>query len=49
MVAKSYQGFEIVSDVYVVDGRKYVKVRNGKGSIQQVRWYSEKEYARMYG
>lgn len=49
MVAKSYQSFEIVSDVYVVDGRKYVKVRNGKGSIQQVRWYSEKEYARMYG
>lgn len=49
MVAKSYQSFEIVSDVYTVNGRKYVKVRNGKGSVQQVRWYTDKEYARMYG
>lgn len=49
MVAKSYQNLEIVSDVYTVNGRSYVKVRDGKGSVKQVRWYSDKEYARMYG
>lgn len=49
MVAKSYQNMEIVSDVYTVSGRNYVKVRDFKGAERQVRWYSDKEYARMYG
>lgn len=49
MVAKSYQNLEIVTDVYVAGGREYVKVRDGKGNVKQVRWYSDKEYARMYG
>ena len=49
MVAKSYQNLEIATDIYTVSGRTYVKVRLGNGSLKQVRWYSDKEYARMYG
>lgn len=49
MVAKSYQGLEIVSDIYTVNGRTYVKVRLGNGADKQVRWYSNKEYERLYG
>lgn len=49
MVAKSYQKMEIVSDIYTVSGRKYVRVRDNKGAEKQVRWYSDVEYARMYG
>jgi len=49
MVAKSYQNLEIATDIYSVNGRTYVKVRLGNGSLKQVRWYSDKEYARMYG
>lgn len=49
MVAKSFQNFEILTDVYEVSGKKYVRVRNPKtGTERQVRWYTEKEYARMY-
>lgn len=48
-VAKSFQSLEIICDPYYIDGRQYVKVRNAKGLIRQVRWYSEVEYAKMYG
>jgi len=49
MVAKSFQNFEVLTDVYEVSGKKYVRVRNPKtGTERQVRWYNEKEYARMY-
>ena len=48
MVAKSYQGLEIVGDVYVSSGRTYVQVRTKKGTLKQVRWYSDAEYAKMY-
>lgn len=44
-VAKSYQRFNIVSGPYSVNGRMYVKLDNGK----QVRWYTDAEYAKMYG
>lgn len=49
MVAKSYQKLEIVTDVFEINGREYVKVRCANGNLRQVRWYSEKEYARLYG
>ena len=49
MVAKSYQGLEIVSDIYTVNGRTYVKVRLANGADKQVRWYSDSEYERLYG
>lgn len=48
MVAKSYQNLEIVGDVYNSQGRPYVKVRTKNGTLRQVRWYSEREYERMY-
>ena len=50
MVAKSFQSYAIVSEVYTANGRQYVKVQNPKnGSTKQVRWYSEDEYNKMYG
>ena len=49
MVAKSYQALEIVKEPYEVEGRNYVQVKTKSGAIKQVRWYSDKEYARMYG
>ena len=50
MVAKSFQSYAIVSEVYTVNGRQYVKVQNPKtGSTRQVRWYTEDEYNKMYG
>lgn len=49
MVAKSYQGMEIVGNPYEVNGRMYVKVKNAKtGMERQVRWYSDAEYKKMY-
>ena len=50
MVAKSFQSYSILSEVYTVNGRQYVKVQNPKnGSTRQVRWYTEDEYNKMYG
>ena len=48
MVAKSYQNLEVVGDVFTTKGRQYVQVRTKTGALKNVRWYSEKEYARMY-
>lgn len=48
MVAKSYQSLEILGEPFVSNGRWYVNVLTKKGTPKQVRWYSEKEYQRMY-
>lgn len=48
MVAKSYQGLEVVGDVYTSSGRQYVQVRTKNGALKQVRWYTDKEYAKRY-
>ena len=48
MVAKSYQSLEIISEPFLVKGRKYVEVRTKTGATKQVRWYTDHEYARMY-
>lgn len=48
MVAKSYQGLEIVGNPYEVNGKMYVKVKQVSGTVRQVRWYSEAEYKKMY-
>lgn len=48
MVAKSYQALEVVGDVYTSKGRQYVQVRTKSGTLKQVRWYTDKEYAKMY-
>lgn len=48
-VAKSYQNLPIVEGPYNLNGKMYCKVRKNTGTIQQVRWYSDKEFARLYG
>jgi hypothetical protein len=48
MVAKSYQNLETVGDVYMSRGRRYIQVRTNNGVLKQVRWYSDREYAKMY-
>ena len=45
-VAKSYQNLEIVKEPYMANGRMYVQVKLGNGNTKQVRWYSDKEYAK---
>lgn len=48
-VAKSYAGLEILCEPYTLDkGRQYVKVRTKSGASKQVRFYTDKEYAKMY-
>lgn len=47
-VAKSYKELEQLTEPYIVSGRYYVKVRMKNGSEKQVRFYNEREYAKMY-
>ena len=49
MVAKSYQKLKIVKEPYDVNGKMYVQVEMSNGAHKQVRWYSDKEYAKYYG
>lgn len=48
MVAKSYQNYKQNGEPYQKNGRWYVSVTSPKGIAKEVRWYSEKEYAKMY-
>lgn len=48
MVAKSYQNMKQVCEPYLKSGRMYVKVQQGNMQ-REVRWYTEEEYAKMYG
>lgn len=47
-VAKSYQSLERVGDPYVVNGKRFIKVRMKNGSLKQVRAYDFKEYKKYY-
>lgn len=47
-VAKSYQKLEIIGNPFLKDKRMYVRVRLTNGSEKVVRWYNEKEYAKLY-
>ena len=48
-VAKSFQSFEMLTEPYIISGKKYIKVRNPKtGTERQVRWYSDAEFAKLY-
>ena len=47
MVAKSYQAYEILTEPYIKNGRKYVDI-NYKNKTKTVRWYSDAEYAKLY-
>ena len=49
MVAKSFQNMEMLTEPFEENGRMYIKVRNPKtGTERKVRWYTEKEYNKMY-
>ena len=50
MVAKSFQSMTQIGEPYQSAGKMYVQVKNEKtGKTRQVRWYTEQEYAKMYG
>lgn len=50
MVAKSFQSFEPIGEIFASNGKQYIQVRNPKtGNIRTVRWYSDSEYAKLYG
>ena len=48
-VAKSYEGLTVVEEEYIKNGRTYCKVRTNKGTIKEIRTYTEAEYNKMYG
>ena len=48
-VAKSYEGLPVVEEEYTKGGRTYCKVRTNKGTIKEIRTYTEVEYNKMYG
>ncbi len=48
-VAKSYEGLPVVEEKYSKNGRTYCKVRTAKGTVKEVRTYTEVEYNKMYG
>lgn len=47
-VAKTYSAWKIESDVFVSNGRQYVNATSPKGVTKTVRWYTDREYAKMY-
>lgn len=50
MVAKSFQNMKQLGEPFNEKGKMYVNVQNEKsGTVRKVRWYTEAEYAKMYG
>ena len=50
MVAKSFQSMKQLGEPFCEKGKMYVNVQNEKtGTIRKVRWYTDAEYAKMYG
>lgn len=50
MIAPSFKDFTPVSEVYISNNKKYIKLQNPKtGAIRSCRWYTEDEYNKMYG
>lgn len=48
-VAPSFQNMTFLTEPYLVGNKLYIKVRNEKtGNERQVRFYSEKEYNKLY-
>ena len=49
MVAPSFQNFEFLTEPYSANGKMYIRIRNPKTRTErQVRWYTEKEYYKLY-
>lgn len=47
-VAKTYTEWPRETEPYEINGRMYIKVRSPKGTIKQVRAYTEQEYRKLY-
>lgn len=48
-VAKSFQSYTQIGDVFMSGGKQYVNMKNpSTGTIRKCRWYSDAEYARYY-
>lgn len=47
MVAKSYQNLKQIGEPFTESGRQYVYVEKN-GDQKKVRWYTDKEYQKMY-
>lgn len=45
--AKSYQNLKMLGEPYELNGKMYIKVQ-AKSGAKQVRWYTDREYAKMY-
>lgn len=48
MVAKTYQNYEKIGEPFQKSKKMYIKVRLKNGNEKDVRWYTPKEYAKMY-
>ena len=50
MVAKSFQSMQQLGEPFLENDKMYVQVKNEKtGTVRKVRWYTEIEYAKIYG
>ena len=50
MVAKSFQSMKQLGEPFCENGRMYINIQNEKtGTVRKVRWYTEAEYAKIYG
>lgn len=47
-VAPSFKDFPIVGEIFLKNGRNYVKVKNpSTGNVREVRWYTDSELAKI--
>lgn len=47
-VAPSFKDFPIIGEIFIKNGRKYVKVKNPTtGKVREVRWYTDTELAKL--
>lgn len=49
MVAPSYQSLTQLGDPFTLDSKQYVNVKLKSGKSKSVRWYTDAEYAKLYG
>lgn len=50
MLAPTYQTYKIVGEIYIKNGKEYIDIQHPRtGNIRAARWYSEKEFIKIYG
>ena len=48
MVAKTYQNYEKIGEPFQKSNKMYIKVRLKNGNEKDVRWYTPREYEKLY-